>query len=314
MKKVISKLSVVIVFVIFTLMAVASGSEGTKKEITGSQDNLNANANETDDSRDTKKSDTSKENKSSGIETIVETVLFEQGGVRVTAKEIVDDIIWGKGVKVLIENDSDKNIGVQCNTAVVNNYMISEFFSSSVAPGKKANDTINLISSSLEEAGIKTISEVNISFHVFDSDSYDTIFDTDEISLKTSAYGTVEQPAMDTGKELLNKDGVRIVGKYVEEGSLLGAGVLLFIQNTSDADVLVQCDNMSINGYMVTPYFSCQVNKGRMALDTITVLSTDLEKNEITEVKDLELEFNIINPDNYMTIYESEPIPFSVTD
>lgn len=319
MKKIKSRLFVISVIAVFMIMAVACGSTGTKKEIIGSEDNskVNTDVNKTNTSDTSENTDTSKTpnaTKNTNLETIDEAVLFEQDGVRVTAKEIVQDPIWGKGLAVLIENDSKKNIGVQCNTIVVNNYMISDLFSGSVAAGKKDNETITLLSSSLEEAGIDTISEINIRFNVFDSDSYDTLFDTDEITIKTSAYGTVEQPAMDSGKELLNNNGVRIVGKYVTEESIWGAGVLLYIENTSDTDVLVQCDNMSINGYMVTPYFSSQVNKGRMSLTPITILSSDLEENGISEVKDLELNFNIINPKDYNTIYESDPIPFSVAE
>lgn len=316
MKKIKTILYLMCVLSVFMFMAVASGSEGTKKEIVDTDDNQKSDSDtqEENNKDQTDPSDAPADQESSGLETIEETVLLDQDGVRITAKEIEDDSIWGKGIKVLIENDSEKNIGVQCNSIVVNNYMITDLFSSTVAAGKKVNDTINLLSSGLEEAGIDTISEINISFHIFDADSFDTLFDTDEITLKTSAYGTVEQLAMDSGKELLNKDGVRIVGKYVTEDSFWGAGVLLFIENKSDSDIIVQCDNMSVNGYMVTPYFSCQVNKGRMALDTITILSTDLEENGIDEVKNLELNFNIINPKNFDTIYQSDPIPFSVSE
>ncbi|MBB2183238.1 hypothetical protein H0486_10140 [Lachnospiraceae bacterium MD1] len=325
MRKINRKIFILGILIVCMLMTTACGSNDSKKEITGSEDNSKENTdmkdtNDSDAPKDTERIDNSDDTESSNdgktadLETIDEAVLFEEDGVRVTAKEIVDDPIWGKGIVVLIENDTEQNIGVQCNTIVVNNYMISDLFSSTVAAGKKDNETITLLSSSLEEAGIDTISEINISFKVFDADSYDTLFNTDEISIKTSAYGTVEQPAMDSGKELLNKDGIRIVGKYVTEDSIWGAGVLLYIENTSDADVLIQCDNMSVNGYMVTPYFSSQVNKGRMALSPITILSSELEENGIDKVTDFELIFNIINPENYDTIFESDPIPFSVAE
>lgn len=319
MKKLKTRFLVIGACIVFMLVAVSCDSEGTKKEIVGSEDNSNNNTNtketkETETSESEELSQAPEEVENTGLETIEEAVLFEQKGVRVTAKEVVNDPIWGKGIIVLIENDTKKNIGVQCNTIVVNNYMVSDLFSSTVAAGKKDNETIALLSSGLEEAGIDTISEINISFNVFDSDSYDTLFDTDEISLKTSAYGTVDQPVMDSGKELLKTKGVRIVGKYVTEDSIWGAGVLLLIENTSDSNVLVQCDNMSINGYMATPYFSSQVNKGRMALTPITIFSSELEENGVSEVKDVELNFTILDPEDYETIFESGPIQFKVAE
>lgn len=282
----------------------ACGGSSTQKPITDDESTQTS----TVDQSTTQESESTAETTAVTIEN---TVLLDQDGLIITAKELVDDSIWGMGVKVLIENNTEENLGVQCNSLIVNNYMITDLFSCSVAAGKKANDTIYLSSSGLEAAGITTISDIVISFHVYDSDTYDTLYDTDEIELKTSAYGTVEQPVMDDGKELYNQDGIRIVGKYVDENSFWGAGVLLFIENNYGENITVQCDNMSINGFMVTPYFSCAVNNGRMALDDITIMSSDLEENDITSVDDIELVFKIFNPDTYQTIVETDPITFS---
>lgn len=292
---------------------IVDDEEDNDNSNTGDQNNGNNNNNDDEDNgEDAGDTDDNTEAGGNALETIAETLLLDQEGIRITATEIAEDMIWGKGIKVLIENNSDINVGVQCNSLVVNNYMISELFSSSVAAGKKANDTIMLSSSSLEAAGINTISEIAVSFHIFDDESFETIYDSEEVMLKTSAYGTVTQTSMDDGKELLNNNGIRIIGKYVDEGSFWGAGVLLYIENDSEEDIIIQCDDMSVNGFMVTPFFSCNVNQGRMALDTIDIMSSDLEDNNITEVKDLEVTFKIISPENYLTIYESEPIPFSV--
>jgi len=292
-------LAIILVFSLSTC-----GGSSTQKPITDDKSTQTSTA----DQSTTQESEST--SKTTAV-TIENTVLLDQDGLVITAKELVDDSIWGLGVKILIENNTKENLGVQCNYLIVNNYMISDLFSSSVAAGKKANDTIYLSSSELEAAGITTISDIVISFHVYNSDNYDTLFDTDEIEIKTSAYGTVEQPVMDDGKELYNQDGIRIVGKYVDENSFWGASFLLFIENNYGEDIIVQSDNMSINGFMVTPFFSCTVKNGRMALSDIAIMSTYLEENNITSVDDIELVFNIINPDTYQTIVETDPITFS---
>ncbi|MEA4919784.1 MAG: hypothetical protein VB078_02495 [Clostridiaceae bacterium] len=290
----------------------ACGGATTKTPI--SNDNSNtSDSNDSDLTKEQAKQSSKSETAEKAAVAIEDgTVLVDRDGIVVTARKLVDDSIWGYGVKVLMENNSDKNIGVQCNSLIVNNYMIADMFSSSIAAGKKSNDTIYLSSSGLEAAGIETISDIVFKFRVYDSDSYDTLFDTDEIELKTSAYGIVDQPAMDDGKELFSQDGIRIIGRYVEEGSFWGAGVLLFIENNYGENILVQCDNMSINGFMVTPFFSCTVNNGRRALDDITVFSSDLKENDIESVENIEIIFKIIDPDTYHTIIETEPVTFSV--
>ena len=47
---------------------------------------------------------------------------------------------------------------------------------------KKAIDDITLFSEDLEQNGIETVEEVELKFHIFDNESYDTIADSDVIS------------------------------------------------------------------------------------------------------------------------------------
>jgi hypothetical protein len=248
---------------------------------------------------------------STNLETINETILFDRDGVRVTAKELITDY-WGKGISVLIENETDKNIGIMSITYIVNNYMCMNFSFSSVAPGTESNDTIPLHSPDIVVKGIDVISDIAVSFLVFDNDSGENLFLTDEAVIPTSAYGTVEQPEMEEGKELLNQDGIRIVGKYIDENSSWGMGVLLYIENNSDKDLLFQCDDMVINSVSIFPFFSCQVNKKREALEAIAIMDFDLSDNNITEIKDIKLTFSGIDPINYDIVYAFEPVEISV--
>ncbi|HHU49798.1 MAG TPA: hypothetical protein GXZ37_08770 [Clostridiales bacterium] len=310
MKRVIG---ILLIFVLMFVFAACGGDSGDSPVRTISPDETGTSSEQETPDSDSPDDVSTGEQVSSPEVTVESTFLLDQDGLKITAKELIEDPIWGTGIAVLIENDSDQNLGVQCNSLIINNYMIPDvLFSSTVAAGKKANDTIYLSSPALEAAGINTISDIVISFHVFDGDSYETLFDTDEIELRTSAYGTVEQPAMDDGRELFNQDGIRIIGKYVDEDSFWGAGILLFIENNYGENIMIQCDNMSINGFMVTPFFSSTVHDGRMALDEITIMSGDLEDNNIERIEEIELVFNIIDPDTFQTLFETDPISFTI--
>ncbi len=243
--------------------------------------------------------------------TIEEQILLDRDGIKVTAKEYVEDSIWGDGIKVLVENNSDKNLGVGCNALIVNNYMITDLFSCDVAAGKKANDTIYLSSSALEAAGINNVGQIELYLRVFDTDTYQNVFNADPVTIKTSAFANMDTTSADVGAELYNKDGIRIVGKFVEENSFWGTAVLLYLENTTDKNITVSCDNMSINGFMVTPLFYSDIYAGKMAVDTITILSSDLENNSITSVDEIEVSFQIRNSDTYEKIAETDPIKFS---
>ena len=87
--------------------------------------------------------------------TIDEQVLIDQAGIVVTATEYVTDKIWGDGVKLLLENSTDKDVTVGCDALIVNDYMISDLFVSDIAAGKKANETLYISSQQLNAAGIE---------------------------------------------------------------------------------------------------------------------------------------------------------------
>lgn len=290
---------------LFMSFALGSSSSSTdsKKAITGTSGSDNASVDDGDksDSTTTAKSLTP---------TIDETVVFDDEGIKITAKEYVTDSFWGDGIKFLIENDTEQNITVGVTALIVNDYMISDLFVADVAAGKKTNETMNLSSSDLKAAGIETIGQIEVYFHIYDSDSWDDIASTDCITLKTSLYDQMDTTVDDEGQVLYEEDGIKIVGKFVDEKSFWGTAVLLYIENDYGENIIVQTDNVSINGFTLDAYFSSTVYDGKKAYDNITVFSSDLEENGITSVEEISLTFRIIDADNYDTIIETDEIVF----
>lgn len=274
---------------LFAIMALGSGSSGSDdtKEIVA----------------------TSNEPKTSV--TIEEQELINQDGIVITAKEYVTDNIWGDGIKLVLENNTDKTVTVGCNALIVNNYMITDLFVAEVAPGKKSNEVMYLSNTELKAAGIDTVGQVEIYFHVYDSASYDNIFDSGCVTIKTSEFANMDTTPEDMGTELYNENGIRIVGKAVDENSFWGTAILLYCENTSGKNVGISVEEMSINGFMMSPLFSTIIYDQKMSLDEITVLSTELEENGIDEIEEVELKFHIYDVDSYNTIADSEPIKFT---
>ena len=77
--------------------------------------------------------------------TVGEMVCFEYNGITVTAKEMIYDTFLGAGIKLHIENNSDKDYSIGAEQVIVNNCMITDYFSCTVAAGKKANETMEII-------------------------------------------------------------------------------------------------------------------------------------------------------------------------
>ena len=246
----------------------------------------------------------------SADESINEQVLVDQDGIKITATEYVTDSIWGDGIKLLVENNSVKDYTIGCDALIVNDYMITDLFSADVAAGKKSNEVMYLSSTELKAAGIDTVGQIEMYFHAYDS-NWDNLFKNVYSKLETSEFANMDTTPNDEGQELYNANGVRIVGKTVDENSFWGTAILLYIENTSGQNVGINVDNMSINGYMMTPLFSTTVYDGKKSIDDITIMSSDLEANGITSVDQVELKFHIYNAESYDTIADSDAITFT---
>lgn len=303
------RIAVMLCFAFFAAMALGSGQSdsGKTKQIVSSESNA-----ETADADKHAPDDPEASEEASDVKvTIDEQVLVSQEGIVVTAIEYVSDNIWGDGIKLLLENNSDKNVTVGCNALIVNDYMITDLFVSDIAAGKKANETLYLSSTQLKAAGIENVGKIEIYFHVYDSSTYDTVFDADCVVIQTSESANMDTVPNDAGTELYHQDGIRIVGKTVDENSFWGTAILLYLENNTEKNVGISVDDMSINGFMMSPFFSTTVYSGKKAINDITVFSSDLEENGIEAIEEVELKFHIYDADSYSTITDSEPITFS---
>ena len=307
MKKKSKWFAILLCLVLFASMAMGCGSSDpveTKDVVTSEKPEVSGDETTNDAAEEAKEP-------SSAAVTIEKQVLVNQDDIVITAAEYTSDAIWGDGIKLLIENNSDTNVTVSTNALIVNNYMISDIFVAEVAAGKKSNETMYLSSTSLEAAGIDSVGQVEVYFHVYDSASYEDILKTDVVTIQTSKYADMDTTSNDAGTELYNEGGIRIVGKTVDENSFWGTAILLYMENTSGTNVGIQCTNMSINGFMMTPYFSCNVYDGKKSINDITIMSNELEENGIESIDEVELQFNIFDVDTFETIADSDPITFS---
>lgn len=248
-------------------------------------------------------------NQSENQVTIEETVLVDEVGVKITAKSLDPNAMFGPEIKLLIENNSGKNLTFQCRYASINGYMIEPMMSVDVVDGKKANDSLTFMESDLELCGIETIADIEFSLHIFTTDGWDDYLNTPQIQMKTSAAGTYNYIFDDLGDVAYEGHGAKIVIKgLAEDSSIFGPSVIVYIDNTGDDDISVQVRDVSINGFMVEPIFSSDVISGKHIIDTITFMSTELEENDISDVKDIELSFHVFDMATWDTIVDTDPI------
>lgn len=247
--------------------------------------------------------------------TVKEQVLLDHEGIIITLQSLSVDNIFGPSLKVLIENNGSKDVIIQTRNSAINGVMIESMFSCEVVAGKKANDEITFMSSDLKTAQIETIKDIEFSFYIADPESFTEIYSSDTINITTSADASFVQSYDDSGFVALDQNDFKVVVKKLDsEDSFWGADIYLYVENNSDKNATIQVRDVSINGFMVEPAFSCDVLAGKKAFDTITFLESDLKDNNIKSITDLEFYFTIFKSDGFDKIFDSDLIKVSFSD
>ena len=241
--------------------------------------------------------------------TVEEKVLYEDKGVKITLKGLEMDGMMGPELKFLVENDSDKSLMVQANDVSVNGYMVSTSMSVDVKQGKKANDKLRFLNSSLEMTGITTFADIELRFHFINSEDWTDYYDSDMIKIETSAAKDFDYTYDESGSSMYKSDDINVIFKGMSaDASYVGPCMIVYINNQSEQDIMVQVRDASVNGFMVGTVFSCEVPKGKHAVDKIVFLDKDLEENGITQFDNIELSLHISDKKTWKTIIDTEPI------
>ena len=237
---------------------------------------------------------------------IEEQVIYDDNGILVKATGI-EDSTFGTDLTLYIENNSDKDITIQSRDTNINGFMVEALMSTDVAAGKKSNSSLTFESNSLKKCGINQIAHIETKLYIIEADTWAEIDTSDVITIDTSVAEGFEQPVDDSGDILVDENGIKIINKGLsKDSSFLGPEILLYIENDYDSDIVVQVRDVSVNGFMVDAMMSEEVLIGKKSFSAVTFLSSDLEKNGIKDIEEVELYFTIINNNTYETIYDSD--------
>ena len=289
-------LALLLVFVM--VFATACGGDGEIKQPA----NVNG-----DSSGETNGTGTNNDSGSSDEEvTIAETVLYEADGIKVTAKSLADGLL-GTEVKLLIENDSSKNILITSSSVSANGYMMpTAALYAEVAAGKKANESLTLMSSELDQCGIETLAEMQFYLQIQDPETWETIKTTDLITLATSATGYT-QPVDDSGDVLYNENGYKIVCKGLKQDIIWDGTVVFYMENNSNKAVSIYAENVSVNGFMQEVGLWSDLRPSTKMIDGMSMIDlSDLEITNIDEIKTIEFNLRIVDAETWEDIVTTD--------
>ncbi len=236
--------------------------------------------------------------------TVTPVVVYNEDGVKVTVTGFEPNGFLGAEVKLLVENDTKRNVVLSGDYFVVNGITVSGFLYAEAAAGKKTNDTASVYAGDLKRAGIDTIAIMEFpDARIVDSDSHETI-DGADFSLKTSAAPGYVQKIDDSGIPLFTDAGITVIGKMLED-DLYGKSLQLLVKNAGDEDVIVEADNVSVNGFTVDAWLYDTVYEETVRFSALELFSDSLKENGITAVEEISFVLRIMDAYSYDPITQS---------
>lgn len=244
--------------------------------------------------------------------TLEETVLLDEGGIKVTATGLTDYGLGGApDLKLHVENNTDGDIMIQTSEyAAVNGCMVRGIASIQTSAGDSADDTVMFLDDEFEAAGIETVSDIKLAVRAIDAD-WNEICASDFVTVKTSAYGTVETPAVD-GDVLYDKDGVKVILLGTEEEEdfdfYFPTYVKLYIENNSEQDITVKTLDFKANGEVTQCSLNAELLAGTRQFTELRLDADSCTQNGITELKDLSFYFSVCDLMTWNEITKSDTV------
>ena len=203
--------------------------------------------------------------------TIDETVLVDEQGVKITAKELSYSS-YAADLSLLIENNSDRQLSFYAGTLgysanSINGYMISDgYIGEDVAAGMAVNVNMSFNLDQLSFYGFKDIADIGLGFQI--KDGYDDYLVTGPLEIRTSVADSYDY-SKDTYKEAMDNpvmpavygftvnykaddvlydgNGIRILNEYVVTNKAGEQSIFIELQNTSDQNLYATATDAVVN-------------------------------------------------------------------
>lgn len=303
MKKILASICVALLTMSVVSCGSSNNASGTApaNNATGATTSTETKTNEKDSSSAEQKEETSTK------ETAVQFESFtpiDNDECSVIIKDIDPKNTWGYTVKAELENKStDKTYMFSVETASINGVEADPLFATEVAPGKKSNNDISFTDSSLKEAGITDVTDIEIVFRVYDTNDWsaaDVAKETFHVyPLGEDKATTFVRETKDTDEILVDNEQFTVLITDKVKDPIWGYTLKLFIENKTDTTIMVAVEEASVNGYMADPFFAKSVYSGKCAFTSMSWSDTTLKENGITDIENIEFRLHIYNSNDF---------------
>ncbi len=225
----------------------------------------------------------------------------------VTGTEFNDHL--GLQIQVLCENKSDRTLMFSWNNVSVCGFMYDPMWAEEVAPGKKINTTIGIDTYALEQMQVSSVDQIDFDLWVQDSEEF---MDEPVVNAGYTIYPTGKQADQVIFPQYQHTDGETVIVDNEDltfiimnvDDELADYYTLnCYISNKTDKNLMLSWDEVSVNGFMVNPFWALSVAGGKQAYTEIIFYRSEFEKQDIEVVQDIEFRLQVYDNDDWEADY-----------
>jgi len=245
------------------------------------------------------------------LQLLPEQVIYDSEGIRITVKGLEENTMAGTRIRILVENGTEHNIAFSGDLFVVNGVTVPGYLYTEVAAGMKSNDAIELYSDTLEAAGIVEIGTLQgADARIVDTDTYETLAAV-PFTLETAYAQGLKYTPDESGVELFRAEDITVIAQVISE-EFYGRTARLLVKNDSDDDIIVEAENISVNGYTVDAWLYDVVCEDTVRYCQLDLFETGLAENGIDRIETITFRLNILDAEDYETVARSELLTVEV--
>ena len=237
---------------------------------------------------------------------IINADAFEYNGLTISAKRVSRDDTKGISVELSIENQSTHEYVVSSSAVIINNGMTDLAYECLIEEKEQLADRLYIPFEVIESAGFVDVSCIEIYFDVQNRTTNNLVYNAGELTIKSSEPSS----PMVSGHILYDQHEIKIYGQYVDETTIWGSSVLLYVQNTSDKNIIVSCEQVTVNNCEVSSDYNELIYANKHSVDNIPLSSTNMDINDIDSSDSIILKLKIVDADTMEIIAETNPIQF----
>ena len=240
-----------------------------------------------------------------------EQVIYDADGVRITVKGMEENTMTGTDIKVLVENGTDRNLVFSGDLFVVNGITVPGYLYAEVAAGTRTNDAIELYTDVLKSAGIGKIGTLlGYDTRIVDTDTYEVLARV-PMELTTAYAQAGEFVPEESGVELYRDREITVIAQMITD-EFYGKTARLLVKNGTGKDIIVEAENIAVNGYTVDAWLYDTVVADTVRYCHLDLFETGLAENGIRQVETISFRLNFLDAVSFETIARTEVLTVEV--